>query len=57
MAYLDSDAELKESVAYYPYAIQNPERGIYRIKVQQGMRDSLLQEVVSIGARIEKLDI
>ena len=57
MAYLDSDAELKESVAYYPYAIQNPERGIYRIKVQQGMRDSVLQEVVSIGARIEKLDI
>ena len=53
----DSDAELKESIAYYPYAIQNPEKGIYRIKVQQGMRDSVLQEVVSIGARIEKLDI
>lgn len=58
MAYLkDSDAELKESIAYYPYAIQNPEKGIYRIKIQQGMRDSVLQEVVSVGARIEKLDI
>lgn len=51
----DSDAELKESIAYYPYAIQNPEKGIYRIKIQQGMRDSILNDVVSIGVRIEKI--
>jgi gliding motility-associated lipoprotein GldH len=57
MAYLkDKEVELKESIAYYPYAIQNPERGVYRIKVQQGMRDEVLKDVVSIGARIEKLD-
>ncbi|MAS51676.1 MAG: hypothetical protein CMD20_00585 [Flavobacteriales bacterium] len=56
MAYLeDKDVELKESTAYYPYAIQNPENGIYQIKVKQGMRDDLLKEVVSVGARIEKL--
>ena len=46
---------IKESVAYYPYAIQNPEQGIYTIKVQQGMRDEVLKDVVSVGARIEKL--
>ena len=49
-------ANIKESVAYYKYAIQNPPKGIYTIKVQQGMRDEVLKEVVSIGARIEKLD-
>ena len=55
MAYLkDKDGELKESTAYYPYAIQNPENGIYQIKVKQGMRDELLKDVVSVGARIEK---
>jgi gliding motility-associated lipoprotein GldH len=57
MVYLkDSDVDLKESIAYYPYAIQNPEKGIYRIKIQQGMRDSILEDVVSIGTRIEKID-
>jgi len=56
MAYLeDKDFEVKESTVYYPYAIKNPEKGIYQIKVQQGMRDDILKEVVSVGARIEKL--
>lgn len=48
--------EIKESIIYYPYAIQNPSKGIYTIKVQQGMREEVLKEVISIGARIEKLD-
>lgn len=49
-------ANIKESMAYYPYAIQNPAIGVYTIKVQQGMRDEILKDVVSVGARIEKLD-
>lgn len=48
--------DIKESVAYYPYAIQNPSKGVYTIKVQQGMREQVLKEVISIGARIEKLE-
>lgn len=49
-------ASIKESVVYYPYAIQNPAKGVYTIKVQQGMRDEVLKDVVSVGARIEKLE-
>lgn len=49
-------SNIKESIAYYPYAIQNPAKGVYTIKVQQGMRTDVLKEVVSIGARIEKLE-
>ena len=49
-------ATIKESTLYYPYAIQNPEKGIYKIKVQQAMRDELLRDIISIGVRIEKLD-
>tara|TARA_B100000767_G_C19398958_1_gene383073 strand:- start:70 stop:543 length:474 start_codon:yes stop_codon:yes gene_type:complete len=49
-------ANIKESVAYYKFAIQNPPEGIYNINIQQGMRDEVLKDVVSIGARIEKLD-
>lgn len=48
--------DVKESVAYYPYAIQNPSKGVYTIKVQQGMREEVLKEVISVGARIQKLD-
>lgn len=56
MAYLeDKDVELKESTAYYPFAIQRPENGTYQIKVKHGMRDDFLKEVVSVGVRIEKL--
>ena len=56
------------SMALYPDLIQKMfyfkqgelqgdlnENGIYQIKVKQGMRDDLLKEVVSVGARIEKL--
>lgn len=46
---------IKESVVYYPYAIKNPPRGVYKIKIQQGMRDNVLKGLVSIGARIEKV--
>ena len=49
-------ASIKESTAYYKYAIKTPEKGVYTIKVQQGMRDVVLKDVVSVGARIEKLE-
>ncbi len=48
---------IKESVVYYPYAIQNPPSGVYTIKVQQGMRDDILKGIVSIGSRIEKVEL
>lgn len=47
-------SNIKESVKYYKYAIQNPPKGKYSVKVQHGMRDELLSEIVSIGTRIEK---
>ena len=47
-------SNIKESVKYYKYAIQNPPKGKYRVKVQHGMRDEFLSEIVSIGTRIEK---
>lgn len=49
-------AAIKESVAYYPYAIKNPPAGVYTLKVQQGMRDTVLKDIISIGARIEKVN-
>ena len=48
--------DIKESIVYYPYAIQNPPKGVYTIKVQQGMREQFLKEVISVGTRIQKLD-
>lgn len=47
---------IKESTKYYKYAIQNPPKGKYTLTVQQGMRDSILTNIVSVGARIEKLE-
>lgn len=47
-------SNIKESVKYYKYAIQNPPEGSYSVKVQHGMRDEFLGEIVSIGTRIEK---
>ena len=47
-------SNIKESVKYYKYAIQNPPEGRYGVKVQHGMRDEFLGEIVSIGTRIEK---
>lgn len=50
-------ANIKESMAYYPYAIKNPPKGVYTIKIQQGMRDKVLKGLVSIGSRIERVDL
>ena len=47
---------IKESIVYYPYAIQNPPKGMYTIKVQHGMPDDFLKSVVSVGTRIEKVE-
>jgi gliding motility-associated lipoprotein GldH len=47
-------SNIKESVKYYKYAIQNPPKGKYSVKIQHGMRDEFLGEIVSIGTRIEK---
>ena len=47
---------IKESMVYYPYAIKSPPEGVYTIKIQQGMRDEVLKDVVSIGSRIEKVE-
>jgi gliding motility-associated lipoprotein GldH len=49
-------SNIKESMVYYPYAIKNPPEGIYTIKIQQGMRDDVLKDVVSIGSIIEKVE-
>lgn len=48
---------IKESIAYYPYAIKNPPKGVYTMKIQQGMRDEVLKGIVSIGSRIERVDL
>ena len=46
---------IKESKHYYRYGVQNPPSGTYKIKLQHAMRQDVLNEVVSIGARIEKI--
>jgi len=46
---------IKESKHYYRYALPNPPKGLYKIEVKQGMREKVLKNVVSVGARIEKL--
>lgn len=47
---------IKESKHYYRFAIQNPPSGEYKIKLQHAMRIEQLDEIVSIGARIEKIE-
>lgn len=46
---------IKESKAYYKYGISNPISGRYKVAIQQGMRDEVLEEVVSIGVCIEQI--
>jgi gliding motility-associated lipoprotein GldH len=46
---------IKESKHYYRYGIPNPQKGVYKIVLRHGMRTVLLENVVSVGARIEKL--
>jgi gliding motility-associated lipoprotein GldH len=46
---------IKESRHYYRYALPNPQKGLYKILLQQGMREDKLDNVVSVGARIEKI--
>ncbi len=47
---------IKESKHDYRYALSKPPKGQYNIELAQGMRKEILKNVVSIGARIEKLD-
>ncbi len=47
---------VKESRHYYKFALSKPPKGVYTIKIQHGMRDEYLKEIVSIGARIEKIE-
>lgn len=47
---------IKEIRYYYKFALANPPSGIYDIKLRHGMREEQLQDVVSVGARIEKLN-
>ena len=50
-------SSVKESRIYYPYGITNPPAGVYRIKIQHGMRMEALPEILSVGARIEELPL
>ena len=47
---------IKESRHYYKFALSKPPKGVYTIKIQHGMRDENLENIVSIGARIEKIE-
>lgn len=47
---------VKESRHYYKFALSNPPKGKYSIKIQHGMREENLLEIVSVGARIEKIE-
>jgi gliding motility-associated lipoprotein GldH len=46
---------IKESRHYYKFALSNPPKGFYTIKIQHAMREEYLNEIVSVGARIEKI--
>ncbi|MFT6747370.1 MAG: gliding motility-associated lipoprotein GldH [Glaciecola sp.] len=46
---------IKEYKHYYDYGLPKPPKGVYKIELRQGMRDENLKNVVSVGARIEKL--
>jgi len=47
---------IKESRHDYRYALPNAPKGLYKIELKQGMRGQQLDNIVSIGARIEKLN-
>lgn len=47
---------IKEARFYYK-AKPKPPKGRYVIKIQHGMRDEKLGEIVSVGARIEKVEL
>ena len=47
---------LKEMPIIYKKQVQFPDTGVYRFKIRQGMRDSLLQGINDVGIRIEKVD-
>ncbi|VBB46884.1 Gliding motility-associated lipoprotein GldH [uncultured Paludibacter sp.] len=47
---------LKEMPIIYKKQVQFPDTGVYRFKIRQGMRDSLLQGINDVGIRIEKAD-
>ena len=47
---------IKESKHLYRYKVRNPPSGEYKIRIQQAMRSDNLAEIVSIGARIQKIE-
>lgn len=47
---------IKESKHDYRYALPRPPKGLYKIELKQGMREKRLHNIVSVGARIEKLN-
>ena len=50
-----SGGNIKESKHYYKYAQAFPPKGTYNIKLKHGMREDFLDEVLSVGVRIEKM--
>ena len=51
-----SGGSTKESKHYYKFAVTNPPKGKYIIKLQQAMREESLDNIVAVGARIEKIE-
>lgn len=49
-------SRIKESKHLYRYKVRNPPSGEYKISLQQAMRTDNLSEIVSIGARIQKIE-
>lgn len=49
-----SGGSVKESRHYYNFAVTNPPKGKYIIKLRQAMREENLPHMIGVGARIEK---
>lgn len=55
--YVSGDNAIKESQMFFPHPINNPDPGVYTLTIQQGMRDEILSNVISISGLIKEYDL
>lgn len=54
---VEGDNAIKESQKFFPHPINNPDPGRYKITIEQGMRDEVLMDIISISALIREYDL
>lgn len=47
---------IKESRHYYNLNVEKPGKGLYKVEIQQAMREEVLEGIASIGFRLEKVN-